>query len=118
VTDIASKLLSNLSDALAPGAPERCGLIGPRGGFIEVDNLHETPELGFHMDPSAFLSAVKSGAVATWHTHPGKDPNLSEEDMRGFKQWPQLKHYVVGIRDGEPTVVAFEVRDNIVVSWS
>lgn len=115
MTDTKSKLLEQLSDALAPGMPERCGLIGARGGFYEIENIHEKPELGFHMEPSRFIDLVEKGAAATWHTHPGKDPNLSDEDMHGFAQWPQLKHYVVGIRDGEPTVVCFIVEDGIVM---
>jgi proteasome lid subunit RPN8/RPN11 len=115
VTDTKSKLLERLSDALAPGLPERCGLVGARGGFHEVGNIHVDPVAGFHMEPSALIDAVEKGAVATWHTHPGKDPNLSDEDMAGFKQWPQLRHYIVGIRDGEPCVVCFMIEDGIVM---
>lgn len=115
MSDIKSKLLDRLTNALTPGAPERCGLIGARGGFIEIENVHAQPEAGFHMEPGAFLAAIKKGARATWHTHPGKDPNLSEEDMAGFRQWPGLKHYIVGVRDGEPCVVCFEIKNDIVV---
>lgn len=113
--DIKSKLLSHLSEALVPGMSERCGLLGARGGFIEIDNIHDRPDIGFHMDPAAFLAAVEKGATATWHTHPGKDPNLSEEDMEGFKQWPSLRHYIVGIRDGEPFVACFAIVDGVVM---
>lgn len=115
VTDIKSKLLERLSDALTPGLPERCGLIGARGGFIELKNIHAEPELGFHMDPGPFIEGVEKGAVATWHTHPGKDPNLSEEDKAGFSQWPTLLHYIVGVRDSEPFVQCFALEDDIIM---
>lgn len=115
MTDTKSKLLERLADALAPGLPERCGLIGARGGFIEIDNIHEQPEIGFHMEPVAFIEAIEKGAGATWHTHPGKDPNLSEEDMNGFRQWPNLIHYIVGIRDGEPCVACFGMENDILM---
>lgn len=115
MTDTKSKLLERLADALTPGLPERCGLIGPRGGVLEIKNIHEQPEAGFHMEPETFLAGIETGAVATWHTHPGKDPNLSEEDMNGFKQWPSLKHYIVGVRDGKPCVVCFAIVDGVVM---
>jgi proteasome lid subunit RPN8/RPN11 len=120
VTDIASSLLAEISaeHALAPGAEERCGLIGAAGEVIEVANIHAEPANGFHMEPICFLAAVKAGAVATWHTHPGKDPNLSEEDRVGFLAWPSLQHHILGIRDGKPTVHSFAVRSGKAVSLS
>ena len=115
MSDTKSKLLEKLSDALTPGLPERCGLVGPRGGILEIENIHTDPVAGFHMEPKAFLTGIETGATATWHTHPGKDPNLSEEDMNGFRQWPMLKHYIVGVRDGEPCVVCFAVENGVMM---
>lgn len=116
--DIASKLLTEVSaeHALVAGAAERCGLIGADGEVIEVANVHAEPESGFHMEPICFLAAVNEGAVATWHTHPGQDPNLSEEDMVGFLAWPSLEHHILGIRDGKPAVHSFAVKNGRVVS--
>jgi len=96
VTDTASKLLEKY---FPHGTAELCGVVTKRGAIVELENIHETPDLGFHIEPKAFL----------------EDPNLSEEDMAGFLQWPELKHYIVGIRDGAPAVQAFIVADGFVL---
>lgn len=111
-----SALLKLVADQLEHGMPELCGVIMPDGDFVEVPNIHAEPALGFHMEPRTFLGLLGLGAVATWHTHPGKDPNLSDEDLVGFQQWPNLEHHIVGIRDGVPTVHSFKVDDGIVVT--
>lgn len=116
VNAINSTLLAELSDALELGTPERCGILTADGHLVEIPNIHADPVKGFHMEPVAFLACLEAGAVATWHTHPGKDPNLSEEDMRGFLQWPMLTHHIVGIRDGEPTVHSFGVKHGQLVN--
>lgn len=112
--DTKSLLLSSLRDALELGAAERCGLVLADGTLAEVDNIHPEPARGFEMCPKAFLLVV-ADAVATWHTHPGKDPNLSQEDRNGFRQWPNLIHHIVGIRDGEPAVHSFKVVEGGIV---
>lgn len=47
-------------------------------------------------------------AVATWHTHPGGDSNLSMEDYQGFANYPELRHYIVGF-DG---IRGYEVQED------
>jgi proteasome lid subunit RPN8/RPN11 len=117
VTDISSKLLEFVeADDLRFGEPEICGVITSSGDVVQLPNVHTEPVKGFHIEPVSFLAFVQAGAVATWHTHPGRDPNLSEEDMQGFSQWPALTHHIVGVRDGEPTVHSFAVVDGIVVT--
>lgn len=114
MSDIASKLLADIPGALDPGASEHCGLILTDGTFVHVANLHAEPVKGFHMDPKELV--FYAGQIsATWHTHPAQDPNLSEEDMNGFRQWPELEHHIIGIRDGKPTVHTFRVLDDGVV---
>lgn len=93
---------------------ERCGLITARGRVIEIDNVHTSPELGYRMDPKQVLEHLDK-TVATWHTHPDSDPNLSQEDYAGFSQWPALKHYIVGMREGKPTVDAFEIKKGVIL---
>lgn len=113
---IASKLLDFVElDELAPGRSELCGVILADGDVMQLTNIHPEPDKGFHIDPAAFLVQVEAGATGTWHTHPGHDPNLSEEDMTGFQSWPKLAHHIVGIRDGQPTVHSFKVLDDGVV---
>lgn len=117
MSDIASKLIDFVeAEELAYGQPELCGIVTADGDVAQLPNIHADPLRGFHIEPAAFLDALKAGAVATWHTHPGKDPNLSEEDMAGFRQWPQLVHHILGIRDGEPHVHSFRVVDGAVVT--
>jgi len=116
VTDTASNLLANFAEALEPGAAERCGVVMPDGEIVEIKNIHANPVEGFHMEPRAFLGYVENGAVATWHTHPGNDPNLSQEDYEGFHAWPNLVHHIVGIRDGEPAVHSFKFVDGVLVT--
>jgi proteasome lid subunit RPN8/RPN11 len=113
--DIASKLLPMLTKE---GTPERCGLVLRTGRIVELNNVAEDPVTGFRMDPTkvvTFLSKKRASPIATWHTHPGGDPNFSERDYSGFLQWPDLDHYIVGVRNGKPTVVKFEVENGVVL---
>lgn len=119
MSDIISKLAEaiDFDVALKFGAGERCGVILTNGDIVEIPNIHQEPVKGFHMEPVCFLAAVTDGAIGTWHTHPGRDPNLSEEDMKGFRAWPQLTHHIVGIRDGAPASHSFKViEDGVVVT--
>jgi proteasome lid subunit RPN8/RPN11 len=95
---------------------ERCGLLLDDGTVVEVANLHAEPERGCEMDPKAVLKCIKAGGViGTWHTHPDSDPNLSGEDYSAFLAWPDLRHVIVGMRDGKPTVAEFVVEDGLVM---
>lgn len=116
MTDTTASTLLEFAE-LKFGQPERCGVITAAGEVREIPNVHAEPEKGFHMDPTCFLSAIQEGAIGTWHTHPGRDPNLSEEDMVGFQAWPKLEHHIIGVRDGQPTVHSFKVLpDGVVVN--
>ena len=110
--DITTQLLETLTPV---GTPERCGVVTATGELVEIPNTHPEPQHGFFMCPISLLR-VAADAVATWHTHPGSDPNLSDEDYAGFMQWPQLQHHIVGVRDGKPTVHTFEVRNGVLVT--
>lgn len=112
--DIAPKLLKLLTEK---GTPERCGVITRRGRVVELTNVHPSPVEGFIIKPQEVLHWLGSGkAVATWHTHPGADPNLSDADYNGFLQWPGLDHWIAGVRDGEPFAVCFQIVDGLVVT--
>lgn len=103
-----------LSYLTPEGTPERCGVVTKAGDILEMVNVHPEPVRGFRMDPSEILLHF-SDAKATWHTHPGSDPNLSEEDYAGFMQWPALQHIIVGVREGLPTAVRFGIEDGVLV---
>lgn len=104
----------DLTSLLSPNQlNERCGLIVD-GDIVEITNIHENPEKGFRMDPAEMLESIEH-ATATWHTHPISDPVLSEADYDGFRQWPDLVHHIVGVRDGKPAVESYIVIDGLVI---
>lgn len=108
---IAQKLANRLA---RDDVKERCGFVTKRGRIIECVNSAENPEEGFRIDPKVVLQNLDK-VVATWHTHPKTDPNLSGEDFRCFLSWPNLDHYIIGRRDGEVIVLKFVVDDGIVI---
>lgn len=97
------------------GTPERCGIITKAGEVLELQNCHDDPVRGFRIDPRDIIEHFDK-AAATWHTHPGADPNLSEEDYAGFLQWPELDHIIVGVRNGNPLAVHYAVEDGVLVN--
>jgi len=112
VPDITSKLAACLQDG---DTLERCGFITARGRVVEVKNVAEDPTVGFRVAAADTLKWAEK-ARGTWHTHPDSDANLSEEDYAGFSQWPSLRHYIVGRRDGAVEVRCYVVRDGLVVN--
>lgn len=113
--DIANQLLSEFPHALDASGEERCGVVRRDGTIWQIANIHREPQRGFIMEPKSFLTEVEEGASATWHTHPGHDPALSEDDMEGFRAWPNLRHHIIGIRHGEVTVTSYTVLEDGVV---
>jgi proteasome lid subunit RPN8/RPN11 len=93
---------------------ERCGLILKDGTILELVNVHDTPERGYRMDPTAALPHLEN-LTGTWHTHPDSDPNLSEEDYAGFLAWPDLEHYIIGRRNGQLAVSKYIVEEGMVI---
>lgn len=85
---------------------ERCGLVLDDDTVIEIPNTAATPENDFSFPRSYFDHY--SGCVATWHTHPKNDPNLSIQDYKVFLTQPNLFHYIA--TDG--IVWGFYVRNN------
>ncbi len=91
---------------LYEGSHERCGFVLKTGEIVEVPNICIDPENGFDMRGADIVQFAPQ-AVATWHTHPGEDSNLSSGDFQSFLNWPELEHYIVG-NDG---VTKFRVED-------
>lgn len=92
---------------------ERLGFILHDGSVVEVKNLCNEPGRGGIVDPT-FLVENEDRLAASFHTHPGASSNLSGDDYQAFKNWPDLKHYIVG-NDG---VRCFVVRNGAVVHAS
>lgn len=77
---------------------EHVGFILPRGKVVEVENVSDSPATSFDVSGEDLLT-YESTAIASWHTHPNSDSNLSMGDMETFLNWPHLDHYIVG-QDG------------------
>lgn len=107
MNEIVSQLTANYDKA---DKLERCGLVLKDGTIIEVENKHEEPTNGFRM-PVAELVKHEDNLLGTWHTHPMDTANLSESDYMGFANWPDLKHFIIGL-DG---VRCFEVQPPLIV---
>jgi proteasome lid subunit RPN8/RPN11 len=96
---------------------ERCGLVLKDGTIVDIPNIADDPKTSFEMDLEAALPYLDGDDVAaTWHTHPGTDPNLSGEDYSCFLSWPDLEHVIVGMRDGKAAVSRYRVEQGLVIS--
>lgn len=90
------------------GTAERVGFILPGGVIVECKNISPKPEVSFEVSGEDLIRYADS-AVATWHTHPDTDNNLSVDDYEMFLAWHTLEHFIVGtngtrryvIEDGE-----------------
>jgi proteasome lid subunit RPN8/RPN11 len=87
--------MQELLDKLT-GAKERVGFILRSGEIVECKNICPDPENGFEISGKDILAYDNDDTVASWHTHPDKDANLSVEDHKTFLLWPHLVHYIVG----------------------
>lgn len=74
---------------------ERVGFILPRNKIVEVENVSDHPQKGFDVKDEDILK-YGDKAIATWHTHPNADNNLSTLDMENFLCWNNLEHYIIG----------------------
>ena len=74
---------------------ERVGLILDDGEVVELENKASEPEENFLVSPLDLIKYSEK-AVASWHTHPNDDNNLSSQDYLGFVSWPHLTHYIIG----------------------
>lgn len=75
---------------------ERVGFILKDGSVIEVPNILSSED-EFQVAGQHIMEYVISGkAIATWHTHPKKDANLTIQDHEMFLRYPELDHYILG----------------------
>lgn len=96
------RLIPELKTRLTDG-PERVGFILADGQIVEVKNICQEAENGFEVSGQDLLKY--QDAIATWHTHPDMNSNLSSNDYYGFRNYPDWLHFIVGT-DG---VSAFKV---------
>ena len=78
-----------------PEGKERCGLILDGDRIIELENVAEDPVKDFSTRPEDVAQYIDE-AWATWHTHPGGDSQLTNEDYHTFAAFKDFNHFIVG----------------------
>lgn len=86
----------SLQSFYAVEGPERCGFIYKDLTCIETENVCPDANNGFVINPDDVIKHLPH-ALAVWHTHPGgkQYTNLSVEDYRNCRDWPDLIHFIV-----------------------
>jgi proteasome lid subunit RPN8/RPN11 len=64
--------------------------------MLKLNNVSKNPEIEFEFSESDLALLDEDSVIATFHTHPGRDANLSLADYMVFKNYPRLKHYICG----------------------
>lgn len=80
------------------------------GTVVELRNNSPRPDLTALIEQED-IDKYAAEAVATWHTHPKGNVNLSAADYRMFLGMPQYMHYIVA----DKRVRSFVVRNNKVM---
>ena len=76
---------------------ERVGFVTELNEVIEVQNVSDKPTEGFMVSAEDIIECTENKkSWATWHTHPNQSSNLSGEDYRMFKAWPNMVHFISG----------------------
>lgn len=100
--------MQSLFNLFDPDGDELCGVVMKDGTVKVLPNLHPEPRDNFAMDASVLDDPE---VVATWHTHPRTSPNLTVADYRAFRQFPRLRHYIVGAAE----LWCYRMHDDILV---
>lgn len=104
--------------ALDARPQETCGIIAGMGEramqIVPIANSAPEPEQHFRLDDQAFAKAMfeleRNGLslIGIYHSHPKGDPIPSQEDIRQ-SNYPATAYVIVGLRDGEPRLAAWEI---------
>lgn len=76
---------------------ELVGVVFSDGTIKQLENISNSPEDSFRLRGEDLLLLDDPNVVATWHTHPKSNSNLSVTDKVSFLMWPRLKHYIKGL---------------------
>lgn len=86
-------------------APEEaCGFLMSDGKFIEINNSHQYPYMGFQMSRDDLMKKVGTqelidNIVAIWHTHPGGSLDPSNADMGYMFEASRSWTYIIATKD-------------------
>lgn len=64
--------------------------------LIKLKNVAQDPYNSFEFSEEDLKLLEEDSVFGTFHTHPGKDANLSVSDYLAFKNYPRLSHYICG----------------------
>lgn len=87
--------MKKLLDFYKEDGQERVGFVLLDNSVIEVQNTHPNPDNHFDVS-AADLIEYEDKIAGTWHTHPGKNSNLSVDDQAAFAMYPEATHYIIG----------------------
>ena len=65
-------------------------------GPVECENVSANPLESFELSYEDLDKLDEANSIGTFHTHPGRDANLSYDDYETFMAYPGLIHYIIG----------------------
>lgn len=92
---LTKKQYNELANLYSDTGNERGGYISLSGAVVECPNESPSPDENYLMGCETLDDLERMGA-ATFHTHPGKEPNLSKDDYNSFLNWEKLLHFIIG----------------------
>jgi [CysO sulfur-carrier protein]-S-L-cysteine hydrolase len=109
-----------VAHARAQAPKEACGLVAGREAqatrVIRCANAHPGPVTRYTIDPREQLRAFREmeangeDLVAIYHSHPATQAYPSPTD-RAEAHYPEAVYVLVSLRDTDPDVRAFRIRD-------
>ncbi len=109
-----------VAHARAEAPKEACGLVAGRAGaptrVIACTNAHPAPVTRYAIDPREQLRAFRDMEAngeelfAIYHSHPITQPYPSPTD-RAEAHYPEASYLLVSLRDPDPELRAFRIRD-------
>lgn len=94
--DLTSRVLEQLHRICNESEDEKGGYITKDLVIHEVDNIHPKKNNNFMFSCEDLEKLDRDDVIATFHTHPQKNSNLSKEDYDAFVNWEKLLHFIVG----------------------
>lgn len=103
--------LEELAAKYSEDGGEKVGYIH-KGLVIDVFNISNDPENSFMVLGEDILRwGLHPETTASWHTHPGRNANLSVADYESFLNYPLLLHYIIGKNE----IRVYRVEDGTVI---
>lgn len=93
---LTEKQYQDLAAKYSDTGDERGGYITSTGLIVECENINPNKEENFSLSCDDLEKLENDDVIATFHTHPGKSPNLSKDDYNSFLNWENLLHFIVG----------------------